>query len=114
MVATYCRICWACCISSRTLSSKPSRPSPASRTILFIALYHAMIEAKAEIFISSIRSSFMARQKPEYQVKIAKERIAILFDEARKTAASEPDLAKRYMLLAKRIAMRYNVRLGKL
>ncbi len=56
----------------------------------------------------------MARQKPEYQVKIAKERIAILFDEARKVAATEPDLARRYMKLAKRIAMRYNVRLGKL
>ena len=50
------------------------------------------------------------REKPEEQIKIAKERIAILFKEADK----EPDMAKRYMKLAKKIGMRYNVRLGSL
>ncbi len=47
--------------------------------------------------------------KPEYQLRIARERIAILFNEA---AQAEPELAKRYMKLAKKIGMRYNIRLG--
>lgn len=47
------------------------------------------------------------RGKPVYQIKIAKERIIILFDEAKK----RPDFAKRYVELAKKIGMRYNVRL---
>jgi len=46
--------------------------------------------------------------KPIGQLKIAKERINILFDEAKK----RPDFAKRYVKLAKKIGMRYNVRLG--
>ena len=49
--------------------------------------------------------------KPLYQIKIAKERIAILFEEARRRADDE-ELAKRYVRLARRIGMRYNVRLG--
>ena len=53
-------------------------------------------------------------KKPEEQIKIAKERIAILFSEAEKTVKEDPELAKRYMKLAKRIGMRYNVRLGRL
>ena len=53
-------------------------------------------------------------KKPEEQVKIAKERIEILFDEAEKTAKEDPELARRYMKLAKKIGMRYNVRLGRL
>jgi len=52
--------------------------------------------------------------KPEYQLKIARERINILFDEARKTAKEDPELACRYVKLAKRIGMRYNIRLGRL
>ncbi len=47
--------------------------------------------------------------KPEYQLRIARERIVILFKEAEQ---AEPELAKRYMKLAKKIGMRYNVRLG--
>lgn len=50
-----------------------------------------------------------SRSKPEWQIKIAKERIGILFDEAAKT--TKKDLQKRYMKLAKKIGMRYNVRL---
>ena len=53
-------------------------------------------------------------KKPEWQVKIAKERIVILFDEAAKAVKEDPELAKRYMKLAKRIGMRYNVRLEKM
>ena len=52
-----------------------------------------------------------SRSKPEWQIKIAKERIDILFGEAAKT--KDTALQKRYMQLAKKIGMRYNVRLGK-
>lgn len=51
-----------------------------------------------------------SRSKPEWQIKIAKERIDILFNEAAKT--DQKDLQKRYMKLAKKIGMRYNVRIG--
>ena len=51
-----------------------------------------------------------SRNKPEWQIKIAKERIDILFDEAAKT--KDTHLRKRYMRLAKKIGMRDNVRLG--
>lgn len=56
----------------------------------------------------------MQRRKPEDQIKIAKERIDILFKEAENVVRERPDLAKRYVKLAKKIGMRYNVRLGKL
>ena len=48
--------------------------------------------------------------KPLSQIKIAKERIAILIDEAEKT--DDEKLAKRYVELAKKIGMRYNIRLS--
>jgi ribonuclease P protein subunit RPR2 len=51
-------------------------------------------------------------RKPETQIKIAKERIEILFKEAESVVSKRPDLAKRYIKLAKKIGMRYNVRLG--
>jgi ribonuclease P protein subunit RPR2 len=54
-----------------------------------------------------------SRKKPEYQLKIARERIEILFDEAEKARKDGPDLAKRYVQLAKKIGMRYNVRIPK-
>jgi len=47
--------------------------------------------------------------KPLEQIKIAKQRIAILHEEAKTTA--DPVLQKRYIQLAKKIGMRYNVRL---
>ena len=56
----------------------------------------------------------MQRRKPETQIKIAKERIDILFKEAKEVARERPDLARRYVRLAKKIGMRYNVRLGRL
>lgn len=49
------------------------------------------------------------RSKPTYQIKIAKERIAILLDEAEKAHKERADLARRYFHLAKKIGMRYNV-----
>jgi RNase P subunit RPR2 len=50
-----------------------------------------------------------SRSKPDFQVRIAKERIDILFDEA---AKAPDDLARRYIKLAKKIGMRYNVKIG--
>ncbi len=52
-----------------------------------------------------------SRKKPESQKKIARERIALLFQEA---TSSDAENARRYMQLAKKIGMRYNVRLGRL
>ncbi len=50
-----------------------------------------------------------SRKKPEFQVKIARERMEILFSEAR---TAPEDLARRYIRLAKKIGMRYNVKIG--
>ena len=50
-------------------------------------------------------------RKPEYQLKIAKERIQILFSQAGKT--QDIKLASRYVQLARKIGMRYNVRIPK-
>jgi ribonuclease P protein subunit RPR2 len=49
--------------------------------------------------------------KPIGQIKIAKERIAILIEEASRVHTTRPDLARRYFQLAKKIGMRYNVRI---
>lgn len=52
------------------------------------------------------------RSKPHYQTQIAKERIEILFGEADKRAKhGEYDLQRRYVRLAKKIGMRYNVKI---
>ena len=53
-------------------------------------------------------------QKPEWQQQIARERITILFKEASKAARRyELNLANRYIFLARKMAMAYNVRLTK-
>ncbi len=52
-------------------------------------------------------------KKPLHQIKIAKERIALLLDEAEKAVKSDALLAQRYAMLARKIGMRYNVRLTK-
>ena len=53
-----------------------------------------------------------SRQKPADQVKIAKERIAILFGQADQSAKKgKIEYANRYVQLARKIGMRYNVRL---
>jgi ribonuclease P protein subunit RPR2 len=51
--------------------------------------------------------------KPLYQVKIARERIMKLFEEAEKTAPKDIKLANRYVHLARKIGMRFNVRIPK-
>lgn len=47
--------------------------------------------------------------KPEWQRQIARERIAILFDEAKKAFPSHPARSHRYVSLARTIAMKYLV-----
>ncbi len=49
------------------------------------------------------------RYKPEDEVKIAKERINILFNQAAQEFKSDPKLSDRYVFLARKIGMRYNV-----
>ena len=50
--------------------------------------------------------------KPAYQKAIAKERINILFKEAERAAKQKKlNLANRYVELARKIGMRYNVRI---
>ena len=52
-------------------------------------------------------------RKSESQIRIAKERIKILFDLAEKEFKKHPDRSKRYVELARKIGSRYNVRLPK-
>ena len=52
-------------------------------------------------------------KKPVSQIKIAKERIAKLFKLAEKEFEKHPARSKRYVELARKIGMRYNVRLTK-
>ncbi len=53
-------------------------------------------------------------RRPRWMIDIARERIKILFDEAKKAARrGEYDFANRYVELARRISMRYNVRIPK-
>lgn len=55
-----------------------------------------------------------SRRKPNDELTIAKERIEILFKQAAKQATSgNVDLSDRYVYLARRIAMRYNLKLPK-
>jgi ribonuclease P protein subunit RPR2 len=51
--------------------------------------------------------------KPEWQQKIAKERIEILFDLAEKNLGKNLQRSQRYVELARKIGMRYNVRFPK-
>jgi ribonuclease P protein subunit RPR2 len=51
--------------------------------------------------------------KPRTWIKIAKERIKILFDLAKKEFKTNPERSKKYIQLARKIGMRYNVRLTK-
>lgn len=45
--------------------------------------------------------------------KIAEERIDVLFEQADLKVKKRPDLSKRYMLLAKKLAMRYQISLSR-
>jgi len=52
-------------------------------------------------------------KKPEQYIKIARERIQILFDLAEKEFKKHPERSKRYVELGRKIGLRYNVRLSK-
>ncbi len=54
----------------------------------------------------------MRKHKDLGQVNIAKERIKLLFSEAKKNAAKHPARANRYIFLARKLAMRYNLRMS--
>ncbi len=51
--------------------------------------------------------------KPEWQKRIARERIGILFSIAGKEFKKHPERSHRYVEIALKIGKRYNVRLGK-
>lgn len=53
----------------------------------------------------------MRSDRPEWQQRIASERISILFDLARRQLSKNPDRSRRYVGLARKIGMRYKVRL---
>ncbi|MEM5777887.1 MAG: ribonuclease P [Candidatus Aenigmatarchaeota archaeon] len=53
-------------------------------------------------------------KKPKWQLEIAKERIKILFSLAKKEVEKKPERAKRYIELARKISLRYNIRLSNL
>ena len=52
-------------------------------------------------------------RKPDYQIRIARERIGILLDLAGKSVKKHPERSRRYVQLARKIGMRYNVRMTK-
>ncbi len=51
--------------------------------------------------------------KPKWQKKIAKERVEILFEEAGKAFPENKKRADRYVELARKIAMRYRIKIPK-
>ena len=51
------------------------------------------------------------RDKPAWQQKIGKERIEILFREAEKQASKHPERANRYIFIARKIAMKLNIKM---
>lgn len=52
----------------------------------------------------------MRQAKPDWQQRIAEERVEILFSLARKEFAKKPERSRRYVELARKIGMRYKVR----
>jgi ribonuclease P protein subunit RPR2 len=58
----------------------------------------------------SVRRS---NKKPEKQIKIARERINILFEKAEKEFGRNPEFSRRWVGMAKKIATRYNIRIPK-
>lgn len=55
----------------------------------------------------------MRGKKSAQQIKIASERIKILFDLAKKEFKSHPERSRRYVQLARKIGLRYNVRFSR-
>ena len=59
------------------------------------------------------KSGVRSRKKPGWQQEMARERIEILFSLAGKQFPRHPDRSHRYAELARKIGMRYNVRIPK-
>lgn len=53
----------------------------------------------------------MRKTKPEWQQRIARERIEILFSLAEKEFAKHPERSRMYIQLARKIGTRYNIRM---
>ena len=51
------------------------------------------------------------RDKPEWMKQIAEERIEILFREAETIFSESPKLANRYVFIARKIAMKFNLKI---
>jgi len=49
------------------------------------------------------------RRKPNFQIEIARERIDILFEQAEKRFKEDPQLSDRYVKIARKIGMKFNV-----
>lgn len=52
-------------------------------------------------------------KKPKWQLKIAMKRINILFTQAKRIVKEDKELANRYIELARKIAMKFNLKLPK-
>ena len=59
------------------------------------------------------RKSRKPTKKPDWQKKLALDRIKILFARADKMFKTRPEYSHRYVKMARKIAMRYNVRIPK-
>ena len=51
-------------------------------------------------------------EKPAWQKRLASERIERLFELAEEDFSKKPENSRRYVKLARKIAMRYNIKLG--
>ncbi|MBU0898702.1 MAG: ribonuclease P [Nanoarchaeota archaeon] len=50
-----------------------------------------------------------SKPKPEWQTKLAKERIEKLFKESKESFEKHPERSHRYVEMARKISMRYNI-----
>lgn len=55
----------------------------------------------------------MRSQRPDWQQRIARERVEILLSLARRELGPHPERSRRYVELARKIGMRYRVRLSR-
>ena len=60
---------------------------------------------------NSIKMPHKHHKKPANQVEIAKKRIKFLFNEAKGVFKNDPNLASKYVKTARRIAMKYKIKL---
>ena len=56
----------------------------------------------------------VGKRDKDYQRKVARERVMVLFDLAERTANTHPERSRRYVELAWKVAKKHRVKLGKL